>query len=484
MTRAKYIGIVLILFFCSIHFAFAQKRNALVIANDRLVLVIDLKSTSADVDSVLTIAGISQAKATMVKKGDFAAINNDGWQLASRQNDIVQFERLLTDLNYNPQDRPFEVTTMIPSIDGKPGYPAEVKYGVNKYAKMTVIELSSGLTRFILPGFERAKRAFLSGSFNNWSTLNGLMKKTDGGWILDLKLDAGVYEYKYIVDGRWMTDPNNLQHVDDGAGNVNSVYFKYNHTFQLSGHASAQRVMVAGDFNDWDANELVMEKKGNGWERQMYLGDGKHEYRFMTDGEWITDPANPLKEKNSEKINGDKYASLNSIIYLGEPVIFKLAGYPDAKNVVLSGDFDGLDQSDLQLQKKGNNWILPITLTAENYDYRFLVDGKPVRDPVNPHYSVKDGEEWSFLAVKPNYTFKLKGRDNAKKVTLCGVFNKWQPDGYAMVQTGGEWKISFHLKKGKYLYKFRVDGDWILDPGNKLWEQNEFHTGNSVLWME
>ena len=484
MRHAKYIGLFWLLLFCSMQAALAQRRNTLRIANDRLVLVIDLKSPPAEVDSVLTIAGIGGAKAATVKKGDFSAINNDGWQMTSRQDDIVQFERLLTEVNYNPQSRPFQITAEIPSIDGKPGYPAEVKYGVNKYAKITVYELSSGLTRFILPGFERAKRAFLSGSFNDWSTLKGLMKKTDGGWILDLKLEPGVYEYKYIVDGRWMTDPNNLQHVNDGAGNVNSVYFKYNYTFKLSGHTSAQRVMVAGDFNDWDANELVMQKVGNAWERKIYLGDGKHAYRFMVDGVWITDQANPIKEKNAEKEKADKFAYLNSIIYLGEHVTFKLAGYGSARSVVLSGDFGDFDERELALEKKGSNWVLPLTLTAGNYNYCFLVDGLRIADPANPHYTIKNGDRWSFLAVKPNYTFKLKGHQDAKKVTLCGVFNNWDPNGYTMTRHDGEWMISLHLKKGKYLYKFRVDGEWMLDPDNKLREPNEYNTGNSVLWME
>ena len=66
------------------------------------------------------------------------------------------------------------------------------------------------------------------------------MKKTDGGWMIDLKLDAGAYEYKYIIDGGWRTDPNNLQQVNDGAGNLNSIFYKYNYTFKLNGAASAQ----------------------------------------------------------------------------------------------------------------------------------------------------------------------------------------------------------------------------------------------------
>jgi hypothetical protein len=28
-----------------------------------------------------------------------------------------------------------------------------------------------------------------------------------------------------------------------------------------------------------------------------------------------------------------------------------------------------------------------------------------------------------------------------------------------------------------------VDKEWKLDPGNELWEENEYGTGNSVLWI-
>jgi hypothetical protein len=53
-----------------------------------------------------------------------------------------------------------------------------------------------------------------------------------------------------------------------------------------------------------------------------------------------------------------------------------------------------------------------------------------------------------------------------------------------MAHKGDEWVISFYLKPGKYLYKFKIGDKLIIDPGNKLWEPNEFDTGNSVLWIE
>jgi len=473
----RYLVIAGLLLLCSVQTAIAQNRSSLIIARDHLILQIDLNSPKKVLDSILSVAGLRTSSAEKLIKGDFSAIINDGWNMTSKTDNLLVFDRSLTDLNNNPQDNPYQVTVNIPSLEGKPGYPAKVAYGVNKYAMITVYELSSGLTRFMLPGFERSKRVFLSGNFNNWSTLKGLMKKTGGGWIIDVKLDPGVYEYKYIIDGRWTTDPNNLVHVDDGAGNLNSVYFKYNYTFKLPGYPSAHRITLAGDFNEWNGNELLMERKGSLWERQMYLAEGKYYYRFIVDGQWITDPTNPVKLKGS-----DNY--FNSVLNLGEKVVFKLAGHSDAKKVVLEGDFGDFSPDELNLEKKGGRWILPLTLSTGNYRYRFIVDGKSVIDPSNPHFFVLKDTTWSFLAIRPNHIFTLEGHGNAKIVTLCGVFNKWQPDGYAMTYKDGKWSIPFYLNPGKYLYKFRVDGEWILDPGNKLWEQNEFNTGNSVLWIE
>jgi hypothetical protein len=57
-------------------------------------------------------------------------------------------------------------------------------------------------------------------------------------------------------------------------------------------------------------------------------------------------------------------------------------------------------------------------------------------------------------------------------------------DGYSMTKQGGKWIFPISLKPGKYTYKFIVDGAWILDPVNKLYEKNEYDTDNSVLWIE
>jgi hypothetical protein len=457
--------------------AAGAQQNNLLAAKKKLILLIDLSSSKSAVDSIVKRAGLKDADAAAIIGGDFSALDKDGWQMVTHEGNVVEFDKPLKELKKNPQSSPYLITTKAIKTEARHGYTDNIIYGVNKFSNVTVYELPSGLTRFFLAGYPSARRVFLSGSFNDWSTLKGLMTKTEKGWSLDLKLQPGAYEYKYITDGHWMTDPENLDQVNDGGGNTNSIYFKYNYTFKLPGFAQARRVTLAGSFNDWNGNDLLLEKKGNSWVLPIYLHEGMHAYRFLVDGQWIIDPTNPEKYT-------DDAGNVNSLINIGETVNFKLEGYPNAKNVSIAGDFNNWRPNAIKLYHLAGGWDVAITLPAGNYHYKFIVDGEWMIDQKNPNHDEIDGKTNSFLAVEPNHTFKLKGYGNARKVVLAGTFNDWNYNGYTMAHNGDEWEISLYLKPGKYFYKFIVDGGWMRDPGNELWEQNDEGTGNSVLWME
>jgi hypothetical protein len=131
------------------------------------------------------------------------------------------------------------------------------------------------------------------------------------------------------------------------------------------------------------------------------------------------------------------------------------------------------------MKKTATGWELPYTLGPGNHTYRFIVDGKEM----NPT-GIAGGKGNAYFIIEPNYTFRLKGHNNAKSVYLAGDFNDWSPDTFLMKREGDEWVFTVHLSPGKHLYKFVVNGRWILDPANDMWEQNEHNTGNSVLWIE
>ena len=71
----------------------------------------------------------------------------------------------------------------------------------------------------------RAELITIAGNFNGWNAqANELAKNADGVWSVVLPLKrAGKYQYKFVVDGYWVADPDNPDTEKDGSGGVNSV---------------------------------------------------------------------------------------------------------------------------------------------------------------------------------------------------------------------------------------------------------------------
>ncbi len=69
-----------------------------------------------------------------------------------------------------------------------------------------------------------AKEVYVAGDFNDWAPTQYKMEKNeDGVFHVTLTLAPGTYEYKLIVDGTWVEDPDNPNTVPDPYGGVNSV---------------------------------------------------------------------------------------------------------------------------------------------------------------------------------------------------------------------------------------------------------------------
>ncbi len=63
---------------------------------------------------------------------------------------------------------------------------------------------------------------------------------------------------------------------------------------------NAKEVFLAGEFNNWKLDENSRMEQTNGcWTKQLNLNSGKYRYRFVIDGNWTEDPANPLTQLNS-----------------------------------------------------------------------------------------------------------------------------------------------------------------------------------------
>ncbi len=401
---------------------------------------------------------------------------NDSTQWTARMNRQMQVE-LFKEIGA-PSDLRLDqiILSALPQdIDVSISIPAT--YGINDFKKPNTFACDSQRACFVLPGHPNAQSVYLSGSFNQWSTMQMPMQKSDSGWVACTTLTAGKYLYKFIVDGRWMRDPNNKNRERDGRSGYNSVVYCYNHTFKLNGYTDARSVVVAGSFNGFNPRELSMHKSNGGWELPLYLREGTHSYKFVVDGQWITDPANPVTRE-------DGRGNINSFVGIGDTIVFTLDTVLNAQRVILAGTFNQWNTAELVMQKKDNHWYLPYVLAPGNYEYKFIADGIWLTDPSNP-YTTGSGEFMnSFVAYKPTHIFRLKGYEEAKQVLVSGSFNGWSTQDFRMVRKDGEWVFPYHLSPGRYSYKFIVDGEWIADPANTLWETNEFGEKNSVIWVE
>lgn len=165
----------------------------------------------------------------------------------------------------------------------------------------TAYPKENGNASFKLKGFENAKKIILTGTFNRWNEQIFVMNKVSDGWELTLQLNPGEYEYKFIVDGKWMEDPNNPSKKANEYDGYNSVLnIKVPHTFILKGYENASKVILSGDFNDWSENNYQMKKTSEGWSFTCLLSGGKHHYKFIVDGNWILDPNNTVKEYDND----------------------------------------------------------------------------------------------------------------------------------------------------------------------------------------
>ncbi|MBU3666335.1 MAG: hypothetical protein FGM15_10745 [Chthoniobacterales bacterium] len=184
-----------------------------------------------------------------------------------------------------------------------------------------------------------ASKVEIAGEFNDWKAAP-MESSADGVWSITLDLPAGTYGYKFLVNGdAWMLDPANpdRKEVDgnensavtvgegaaapvdqasggsppdiDGSDPVATAPGTWTFTYAAP---EAQAVFVAGSFNGWNTTANPLSEAGNGvWTTTVSLPAGQTAYKFIVDGEWKTDPANPALAEDGSGGN-------NSVVTIGD----------------------------------------------------------------------------------------------------------------------------------------------------------------------
>ena len=94
--------------------------------------------------------------------------------------------------------------------------------------------------------------------------------------------------------------------------------------------------------------------------------------------------------------------------------------------------------------------------------------------------------EYAVMGYRPTSfegtTFKIEEMYGKTDVFIAGSFNDWKKDEWKMEYSeNGTFVFQIKLNSGKYYYKYFIDNEWVLDPGNPTKELDENGNLNSVL---
>lgn len=109
----------------------------------------------------------------------------------------------------------------VPRLSSRPGAP---RVASNVTAPAGATAEPELLVRFVLSA-KGAKQVGLAGDFNGWDPGVTTLEPVDGAgtFVATVPLRRGSYEYMFVVDGHWMTDPAAAERRPDGFGRVNGV---------------------------------------------------------------------------------------------------------------------------------------------------------------------------------------------------------------------------------------------------------------------
>jgi len=70
----------------------------------------------------------------------------------------------------------------------------------------------------------QAKEVYVTGDFNNWQLDDAVrMQQNNGKWQKRINLHHGRYHYRFVIDGKWLEDPDNAQKEINPFGELNSL---------------------------------------------------------------------------------------------------------------------------------------------------------------------------------------------------------------------------------------------------------------------
>ncbi|HLF20027.1 MAG TPA: hypothetical protein VI704_04485, partial [Bacteroidota bacterium] len=120
-----------------------------------------------------------------------------------------------------------------------------------------------------------------------------------------------------------------------GASSIFAQPTQHKAGVQFTYCGDAEKVVLAGDFNQWQKNADVLENDSSGcWKITRKLKPGIYQYKFLVDDTlWVVDSRNPTQVQNYNN------SGFNSVLTVREDGSVVLESYREVKNSTMSDDY-------------------------------------------------------------------------------------------------------------------------------------------------
>ena len=88
-----------------------------------------------------------------------------------------------------------------------------------------------------------------------------------------------------------------------------------------------------------------------------------------------------------------------------------------------------------------------------------------------------DGE----MRIPITFTYNCDDKKKPSSVQICRSYDKWQvrhPLSYDSLKS--QWTVTLKIKRGKYFYKYIVDGQWVINPREQTFKESNGSMNNMV----
>lgn len=220
---------------------------------------------------------------------------------------------------------------------------------------------------------ESAGAVYLCGNMNGWGDAIGnedyaFSKDEDGVWTLTISLKPGNYEYKFVADGSWLTDPLNTKYANGNSALVikaplaSPVVTAPYVTFRLEDNGY-ERVALCGSMNNWgaaindDAYAMTRDEDGV-WNITLKLAAGTYSYKFVADGNnWMPDALNEEKDGDGNSVVKVPVSYIYNVYYYDATAAHMSVDAADMHVwEVGGGDIGDLPFEEL-VEIDGNQWL-------------------------------------------------------------------------------------------------------------------------------